>query len=108
MSGSKIKAAIENIQMIVQNNIHEQDYVLLITFNRNVFTKIPITRKGGNERMILDTIAAQIRPDGGTGLSMSYLTHDFVIYASCCFVPCSFLLCDEGVFENNGKEAHTK
>ena len=67
MSGSKIRAAIENIQMIFQRSIHEQDSVLLITFNRNVFTNIPITRKGGNERMISDTIGAQIGPNGDTG-----------------------------------------
>ena len=67
MSGSKIKAAIENIQTIFKYNINDQDSVLLITFNSSVETKIPITRKGGNEKLISSTIASLVRPNGGTG-----------------------------------------
>ena len=67
MSGPKIKAAVENIQIIFQNNIHMQDSILLITFNNSVFARIPITLKGGNEGRILDKIASLTYPNGGTG-----------------------------------------
>jgi len=66
MSGAKIKAAVENIQIIFQNNIHMQDSVLLIAFNSYVTQIIPITRKLGNERMISDKIASLTEPNGGT------------------------------------------
>jgi len=67
MSGSKIRSAIENVQNIFQNHIQGHDSIMVMTFNGNVNTDIPMSLKSGKEQRIANKIATLIRPSGGTG-----------------------------------------
>ena len=67
MSGSKIKSAIENVLNIFQTYINNEDSIMVMTFCGSVTTDLPMTRKRGNEAMILSKISSLVRPFGGTG-----------------------------------------
>ncbi len=67
MSGSKIRSAIENVQNIFQDHIQGHDSIMVMTFNGQVNTDIPMSLKSGKEHSITSKIATLNSPNGGTG-----------------------------------------
>jgi Mg-chelatase subunit ChlD len=68
MSGTKIRAAVHNVENIFQNHIHEQDSISLIYFTHKVFHPLPLTLKAGNSAQILESIRSLTGPNGSTAL----------------------------------------
>jgi tetratricopeptide (TPR) repeat protein len=66
MSGTKIRSAVENLQMIFRNYIGEQDYISIVQFNQTVTTLLPLTVKVGQEAMIEEQIQSLKAPNGST------------------------------------------
>ena len=74
MSGSKIKSAIQNVQNIFETYMHNNDYIMVNTFNQRATISVPLTCKVGNEDFVRNEIALLTRPMGGTG-QIQYLQY---------------------------------
>lgn len=68
MTGSKIRSAVRNIDRIFTRHIHSADHMLLVRFNNEVDTLVPLTVKAGHEDRIRLAIQSLTVPNGGTAL----------------------------------------
>jgi uncharacterized protein YegL len=68
MAGSKIKAAVDNLQDLFANHVGAQDEILIIKFNGRCEVVLPLTGKQGNEERIGSIIRTLVAPNGGTAL----------------------------------------
>lgn len=92
MSGTKIRSARENLEMIFNKHIHSDDSISIITFNERVTTILPLTMKRGNEETITNDINRLTSPNGSTAFydavhrslmmlksSTSFTSNDWII-----------------------------
>lgn len=68
MAGSKIKAAVNSLQELVNKHIFPDDLLLIIKFNHTCDVVLPLTLKRGNEDRIAQLISKIDAPNGGTAL----------------------------------------
>lgn len=68
MTGTKIRAAVRNIDRIFTRHIHSSDHMLLVRFNNEVDTLVPLTVKARHEDRIRSAIQSLTVPNGGTAL----------------------------------------
>eukprot|EP01031_Cornospumella_fuschlensis_P028932 gene28932-34918_t len=76
MAGTKIRAAVSNLQDMLQKNIAAADSIALLSFNTSVTDVLPLTKKEGNEARISSLISSMDAPTGSTvlydGISAAY------------------------------------
>lgn len=68
MSGSKIRAAVDNLGALFAKQMHADDDLQILTFSSACKIELPFTKKRGNEIQISDKIKSLQQPGGGTAL----------------------------------------
>jgi uncharacterized protein YegL len=66
MSGSKIKAAVSNLQNIIDEHIQLTDHFMLISFSTYVKLEVSLGLKDGRETLVANTLKGLLSPSGST------------------------------------------
>ena len=64
MSGSKIRAATKNLELIIKQHINNTDYIMLIHFTNLVMIDFELNLKEGNENNIIRIVTQLNSPNG--------------------------------------------